>query len=118
MQRTCEVRCTWYQDIGIKVSDASTVTVAGVLWFANSSNVWQSEDATLWAWGEHTGDPLFVNPDIGDYHIGEDSAARNMGLPSAVTWDMDYELRPMGGVWDLGADEFFELWLFLPMVVK
>jgi uncharacterized repeat protein (TIGR01451 family) len=107
-----------YQDIGIKVSDASTVTVAGVLWFANSSNVWQSEDATVWAWGEHTGDPLFANPDGGDYHIGENSAARNMGLPSAVTWDLDYELRPMGGVWDLGADEFFELWLYLPMAVK
>jgi predicted outer membrane repeat protein len=107
-----------YQDVGIQVSDASTVTVAGVLWFANSSNVSQSEDATVWAWGEHTGDPLFVNPDGGDYHIGEQSAARNMGLPSGVTWDLDGEERPMGGFWDLGADEFFELWFSLPLVFK
>jgi uncharacterized repeat protein (TIGR01451 family) len=107
-----------YQDVGIQVSDASTVTVAGVLWFANSSNVWQSEDATVWKWSEVTGNPYFVNPDGGDYHIGENSAARNTGLPSGVTLDLDGEIRPMGGFWDLGADEYFELWFSLPLVFK
>jgi uncharacterized repeat protein (TIGR01451 family) len=107
-----------YQEVGIQVSDLSTVTVGGVLWFANPTNVSHSDDATVWLWNEHTGDPLFVNPDGSDYHIGEDSAARNAGIPSDVTWDLDYELRPMGGTWDLGADEFFELWFFLPMTAK
>ena len=107
-----------YQDVGIRVTDASTVTVNSILWYADPVTVWQSEDATVWAWNEHTGNPYFVNPDGGDYHIGEDSAARNMGVDSGVIWDLDGEPRPMGGIWDLGADEFFEIWLYLPMAVK
>jgi hypothetical protein len=104
--------------VGLRVLDASEVKVNGVLWHANADSVWQSDDAMVYLWNEHTGDPQFVNAAGGDYHIGEDSAARNAGIDSGVTWDIDYELRPMGGVWDLGADEFFELWFYLPMAVK
>ncbi len=50
-----------------------------------------------------TGDPAFVAPDAGDYHITADSAARNRGAPTQVTTDIDGETRdPLP---DLGADE-------------
>jgi hypothetical protein len=107
-----------FQDIGIRVSEASTLTVNGVLWFANTDDVWQSNDATVYLSNEHTGDPLFINPDFGDYHIGELSAARDMGVPSGVTWDIDGERRPMGPAWDLGADEYFLNSIFLPLTQR
>jgi len=108
-----------YQDFGIYVSDASNVTVNGVLWFANPDNVWQSDDATVVLMHEHTGNPTFLNPDYGDYHIGKTSAARDAGVPSGVTWDIDGEPRPYGLGWDLGADEFYYLLkTFLPLGLK
>lgn len=107
-----------YQDVGIQVTDASTVTVNGVLWFANPDNVIQSDQATVYLWNEHTGDPAFLDPDGGDYHLGELSAARNMGIPSGVFWDLDDQPRPMGWGWDLGADEYFEFQIYLPLVIR
>ncbi len=109
-----------YQGVGIRATDSSTVTVNSVLWFANPSNVSQSEDATVWSWNEHTGNPQFVNPDGGDYHISEASAARDMGVPSGVWIDIDGEPRPYGAGWDLGADEFFiaSYPIYLPLAVR
>jgi hypothetical protein len=50
-----------------------------------------------------TGDPAFLNPDAGDYHLTDDSAARNRGVSTLVSTDIDGELRdPLP---DLGADE-------------
>jgi hypothetical protein len=90
-----------------------------VLWFANPINSVINEDATLVLLNEHTGDPLFLNPDGGDYHIGEASAARDAGVPSGVTIDIDGEPRPMGLGWDIGADEFYTLLkTFLPLGLK
>jgi uncharacterized repeat protein (TIGR01451 family) len=107
-----------YQNAGLRVSDASTVTVNGVLWFAIPDNVIQSDQATVYLSNEHTGDPAFLDLDGNDYHIGELSAARNVGAPSGVFWDLDREPRPMGGAWDLGADEYFETRVYLPLVVR
>jgi len=107
-----------YQDVGIRVVDASNITADGILWFANSDNVWQSPDATVVLMSEHTGDPAFLNPDFGDYHIGETSAARDMGIPSGVSWDIDGERRPMGLGWDLGADEYFLNSTYLPLTIR
>ena len=107
-----------YQDAGIRAIDASNVTANGVLWFANSDNVWQSPDATVVLMNEHTGDPAFLNPDYGDYHIGKTSAARDTGVPSGVTHDIDGERRPMGLGWDLGADEYFLNSTYLPLTLR
>jgi uncharacterized repeat protein (TIGR01451 family) len=54
---------------------------------------------------QHTGDPAFVDPDNGDYHIGPGSAAIDAGLDAGVDHDIDGEPRPLGGGYDLGADE-------------
>jgi hypothetical protein len=108
-----------YQGVGIRVSDDSTLTANGVLWFADPVKVSQSISSTVWVWNEHNGDPLFVDPDGGDYHISEGSAAHDVGVPSGVTRDLDGERRPMGQGWDLGADELFELpWTYLPLMQK
>jgi hypothetical protein len=109
-----------YQDVGIRATDASTVTVNGILWFADPDTVWQTDDATVVLMNEHNGDPAFFNPDAGDYHIGATSAARDAGVDSGVMWDIDGEPRPMGPAWDLGADEFFILSysIYLPLTIR
>ena len=71
-----------YQDVGLRVKDPSTVTINGILWFANPINSVIDENATLILTNEHTGDPAFINPDFGDYHIGKTSVARDAGVPS------------------------------------
>jgi serralysin len=53
------------------------------------------------------GDPGFVDPDGDDYHIGPGSAAVDAGVDAGVRVDSDSEVRPMGGGFDIGADEFW-----------
>lgn len=55
---------------------------------------------------DFTGDPAFVNPNAGDYHIGRDSAALDRGPGVGVATDMDGNPRPIGTDYDLGADEY------------
>jgi hypothetical protein len=67
------------------------------------------------------GDPAFVDPDKGDYHIGPASAAIDQGLATIVAKDMDGDPRPSGSAADLGADEYVgdvqvEHCLLLPLV--
>ncbi|MDY7080301.1 MAG: right-handed parallel beta-helix repeat-containing protein [Chloroflexota bacterium] len=50
-------------------------------------------------------DPLFVNPAGMDYHVGPDSAAIDTGIGVGVYEDVDGDARPMGGGYDIGADE-------------
>ncbi len=53
-----------------------------------------------------TGDPAFVNPAAGNYHIGQSSAAMDRGVDASVTADIDGEARPQGSGYALGADEW------------
>jgi hypothetical protein len=67
-----------------------------------------------------TGDPAFVNPAGGDFHIGPASAAINQGSWSAVVTDMDGE--PRWVLPDIGADEYWAPGgprrVFLPLVAR
>jgi hypothetical protein len=59
-------------------------------------------------WGVHTRDgldPRFVAPAVGDYHIRQTSPAINRALDVGVTRDFDLDARPIGGGFDIGADE-------------
>ena len=49
--------------------------------------------------------PLFQNPLNGDYHIKGVSPAVNRGANVGVRRDIDLDARPLGGGFDIGADE-------------
>ncbi|MGD9099820.1 MAG: ABC transporter substrate-binding protein, partial [Anaerolineae bacterium] len=92
--------------VGINVMDGGTVMMNGVLWHDTPVTATHSATATVIAQNQFTGDPLFVDPDAGDYHIGSGSAALSFGSQSGLTHDIDGQPRPMGWGYDLGADEY------------
>ncbi len=102
--------------LGITASMNSTVTVDGVLWFRNTMNTFGEGHFTITHALE--GDPRFIS---GDYHILENSAARDAGILSTIHHDIDGEPRPFG-LFDLGADEFWPAGmlkqLFFPLFIR
>jgi len=56
--------------------------------------------------GNLYGDPRFVDPAAGDYHIGPGSAAIDQALDVGLSTDVDGQSRPLCFGTDLGADEF------------
>lgn len=94
------------QNIGIfatKEDVTSLAIVDGILWFNNSANM--AGSGTIFVNHEYTGDPLFVDPVAGDFHIGPGSAAINKGIATEILTDWDHE--PRLNVPDLGADEYW-----------
>jgi len=65
------------------------------------------------------GSPSFVNPESWNYHICEESAARDTGTDTWVCYDADGNLRPWGTKPDVGAYEFGIFFkVYLPMMLK
>jgi multiple sugar transport system substrate-binding protein len=91
---------------GITVTGGCTVTVDGILWHNTPVTISRSLTATAVVQNERWGDPAFIAPDDGDYHIDADSAARDAGVNSSTSTDIDGHQRPMGWAPDLGADEY------------
>jgi len=93
---------------GVCVTAGNTVTLEATLW---GTDTWANE--TDWGCGGTVitgsvniwGDPVFVAPHAGDYHIGPGSAAIDVGVNAGVTVDIDGEPRPVGAGYDVGADE-------------
>jgi hypothetical protein len=77
---------------------SSTILADYTLFWANTHDGIQGTNPL-------SGDPAFVNPVGGDYHLGPGSAAIDAGVPTTVTIDIDGELRPDCVFWDIGADE-------------
>jgi len=100
----------------VNTTPASTTVLADhTLFWANTNNGIQGTNPVL------NGDPAFVNPAGGDYHIGPGSAAIDAGIPTTVTTDMDVDHRPDCVLWDIGADEVQGLpcWrVRLPLVLR
>jgi hypothetical protein len=67
---------------------------------------------------DHTGtNPVFGDPKFyGVYHLLPNSAARDSGASTFITWDIDHQARASGGVPDIGADE--TLPVYIPLVMK
>ena len=104
--------------VGITVTTGSTATLQGTLWgsgtWGNDSD-WGGDGAIVTGTVNIWGDPAFVDPDGGDYHIGPSSAARDAGVPAGETDDVDGD--PRLGALDIGADEF--VWhAYLPLVTR
>lgn len=108
--------------LGISVTAGYTATMDGTLWgsgiWANDSD-WGGAGNIVTGSVNIWGDPDFVDPAGGDYHIGVNSAARDAGVDAGVSDDIDGEARPNGVGYDIGADEFVRLWeIYLPSLVK
>ncbi len=107
---------------GVRLVSGSAST-EGTLW---GTGDW--DNTTDWTGAVDTGtvnlwgDPLFVNPAAGDYHISASSPARDAGVVVSITDDVDNESRPHPetDLYDIGADEYHldDLKVFLPLVVK
>jgi uncharacterized repeat protein (TIGR01451 family) len=96
----------------------------GVIVYPGFSQDFASFEATLWGndtdWAEGGtittgtinlyGNPGFVDPANGDYHLNSTSIAIDAGIDAGVTTDLDGEVRPYAAGFDLGADE----WLAIP----
>lgn len=104
--------------VGITVSAGSTATLEGTLWgsdaWANDTD-WGGDGAIVTGVVNIWGDPAFVNPGGGDYHLGPSSEARNAGVDAGVTDDVDGE--PRLGIPDIGADEYWA-YIYLPLVMR
>ncbi|CAK8712852.1 hypothetical protein GKODMF_04420 [Candidatus Electrothrix gigas] len=56
--------------------------------------------------GEISSDPLFVDPDSGDYHLTAVSPCIDAGKDVVVHSDIDGDVRPWGAGYDMGIDEY------------
>ena len=92
------------QTIGIGAVDQALMLV-NTLWHGNWTDKTDNLNAIL-TQGDVTGDPAFVSPAGGDYHIGSASAARDRGIDAGLRTDLDGEARPFGAGYDIGADEY------------
>jgi hypothetical protein len=79
------------------------ITADHTLFYRNGAPVCQNGATCT---NDVIGDPKFVNPAAGDYHIGPDSAAIDAGVNANVTDDIDGGPRPVGIGYDIGADEY------------
>ncbi|MBN1812195.1 MAG: hypothetical protein JXA14_10200 [Anaerolineae bacterium] len=138
---------TGVNPVGIYVSEGSVVTMTNGMLVSHTQAIrvaasgMATLEATAWgtgAWandadwgGDGTivtgtinvwGDPAFVDPAAGDYHISRASIARDGGIPARILDDIDGEPRPDGCFYDIGADEVLTgtpCWrLYLPLVVR
>jgi len=107
--------------VGISVTAGSTAMLEGTLWgsgaWANGVD-WGGAGSIVTGTVNLWGDPAFVDPDGGDYHLGPASAAIDAGVDAGVTTDIDGDARPIGSGYDIGADEA-PIWkCYLPLVLK
>ena len=89
--------------VGISVTAGNTATLESTLWHGNINN-WGGGGIAIHN-NDHFGDPAFVAPALGDYHISLASAALDAGVDAGVVNDIDGHHRPYGPAPDLGADE-------------
>jgi hypothetical protein len=105
--------------LGISVTGGNTVTINGILWHNTPITISRSTTASVTIQNQYRGNPTFVDPDIGDYHINATSAALDTGVDAGVTDDVDGDVRlahPLN-LPDLGADENTTLTVQRPVVM-
>ncbi|MBU1751107.1 MAG: right-handed parallel beta-helix repeat-containing protein [Chloroflexi bacterium] len=104
-------------NVGISVEAGSIVKLQGTLWYSNTTN-WNGAGTVNPGTVNVYENPVFVNPAAGDYHIAQDSAARDAGVNAGVTTDRDGRPRPLGPAPDIGAYEYVRGLLYLPLVLR
>jgi len=93
----------------------STATLNSTLFYASSSGD-TGGPGTIVNVGAITGhDPLLD----ATYHLRTGSPAIDAGVSAGVMTDIDGDSRPVGPGYDIGADEWAEVWrLYLPLVLR
>lgn len=71
------------------------------LYFNNTTNY----TGTSSGLHDRVGDPVFVNPAAGNYHVHDTSAAIDHGVNAGIALDFDGDARPFGAGFDIGFDE-------------
>ena len=109
-------------DISNTIVASHTVGIEGVsaavtethnLFFGNGADTAGTVTGGL---GSFVGDPRFVDPAAGDYHLTALSAARDTGVDAGVAVDFEGDARPIGGGFDIGYDESRARLAFVPSV--
>jgi len=95
----------------ILIADSTlTVDYSDIEGGQDGISFWHETGELVWGCDNIDLDPMFVDPDNGDFHITRDSFARNAGDPDFVPAegeaDIDGDPRADDGRVDLGADEF------------
>ncbi len=95
--------------IGIFVGFGNSADLQGNLWgsgvWANGTD-WQGGGVIITNTVNLWGDPDFIAPSLGDYHLGPNSTALDAGIDAGITTDIDGDARPLWLGFDIGADEF------------
>ena len=103
--------------VAISVAAGNTATLEATLW---GSGAWANTTPAAGNVVSSTnlsGDPAFVDPARGDYHLGATSQAMDVGVDAGVAVDLDGQSRPTGEGYDIGADEFW--WeVYLPLILR
>ncbi len=92
--------------VGIFVAAGNTASLKNTLW---GDGAWANTDdwsgaGTILSTTNVYGNPAFAGAD--DYHITAESAAKDAGVDAGLNPDIDWDLRPIGAGFDIGADEF------------
>jgi hypothetical protein len=93
-------------NLGITVTEGSTVTLDYTLWYSNVSGHWDGI-GVINSSNNVNGAPMFIGG--GNYHITTTSKARDAGVSVGVHSDIDGEYRPQGNGYDIGADELLAI---------
>jgi len=105
--------------VGIDDKTTSTFIVQPInTLFHNVDTTYQGPSNPAHEATDVSGNPRFVHPAQNDYHLRSDSAAIDAGIDAGVTDDIDGDSRPQQSGFDIGADEYKQFKIYLPIVVK
>jgi hypothetical protein len=97
----------------------NNVSLVGTLWYSNTQDVAGAGAGSVVSGTNRYGDPAFVDPANGDYHIGTDSWALDGGIFAGTLTDSDGDARPTNPARpdapDLGYDENVSLTVRRPV---
>jgi parallel beta-helix repeat protein len=103
--------------VGINASGVSTATLEATLWYNNGSDTGGGGTIATGTVNVYD-DPAFADPSVWDYHLTAGSAAIDAGVDAGVTTDIDGDTRPWSEGYDIGADEFRQRYIYLPLVLR